>query len=52
MSESTILKLVINIDKTNIMKFIQNNSTHSALRIIYEEKYIEETTGTKFLYAM
>jgi hypothetical protein len=52
LSDSSILKLVLNIDKTNTMKFIQNNSTQSALCIIYKEKYIEETRDTKFLYTI
>ena len=42
-------KLVLNLDKTNITKFITNNSSHSALCIGYKEKYIEETVNTKFL---
>ena len=52
LSESTKLKLAVNIDKTNIMNFIQNNSTHSALHIIAKVNYMEETTDTKFLYTM
>jgi hypothetical protein len=31
-------KLVLNIDKTNIMKFITKNSSHSRLHIGYKEK--------------
>jgi hypothetical protein len=42
-------KLVLNLDKTNIMKFITNNLSHSILHIGYKEKYIEETVHTKFL---
>jgi hypothetical protein len=38
----TANKLVLNLDKTNIMKFITNNSPHCALRIDYTGKYIEE----------
>lgn len=30
------------------MKFIQNNLTQSALRNIYKEKYMEETTDKNF----
>jgi hypothetical protein len=45
----TASKLVLNLDKTNIMKFITNNSPHCALLIDYREKYIEETINTKFL---
>jgi hypothetical protein len=35
-------KLVLNLDKTNIMKFMMSNSPHSALCTGYEEKCIEE----------
>jgi len=41
--------LVLNLDKTNIMKFITKNSSHSTLHIGYKEKYIEDTVNTKFL---
>jgi len=41
--------LVINLDKTNIMKFIKRNSSQSTLYIGYKEKYLEETVDTKFL---
>ena len=40
--------LVLNIDKTNIMKFITKNSSHSTLHIDYKEKYIEKMMNTKF----
>ena len=42
-------KLVLNLDKTNIMQFITKDTTHSTLCIGYTEKYIEETVNTKFL---
>jgi len=42
-------KLVLNLDKTNIMKFITKNSSHSTLHIGYKEKYIEEAQNTTFL---
>jgi hypothetical protein len=42
-------KLVLKLDKTNIMKFITNNLSLSTLHIGYKEKYIEETVNTKFL---
>jgi hypothetical protein len=45
----TANKSVLNLDKTNIMKFITNNSPHCALHIDYTGKYIEETINTKFL---
>jgi hypothetical protein len=41
--------LVLNFDKTNIMKFIKRNSSQSTLYISYKEKYVEETVNTKFL---
>jgi hypothetical protein len=41
--------LVLNLDKTNIMKFTTNNLSHSTLHIGYKEKYTEETVITKFL---
>jgi hypothetical protein len=42
-------KLVLNIDKMNIMKFIPRNSSHSTLPIGQKEIYIEEKVNTKFL---
>jgi hypothetical protein len=33
-------KLLLNLDKTNIIKFIPNNLSHSTLHIGYNEKYI------------
>jgi hypothetical protein len=44
----TANNLVLNLDKTNIMKFITNNLPHCALHIDYRGKYIEETINTKF----
>jgi len=41
--------LVLNLDKTNIMKFMTENSSQSTLYIGYKEKYVEETANTKFL---
>jgi hypothetical protein len=41
--------LVLNLDKTNIMKFVTKNSAHSTLLIDYKEKDIEDTVNTKFL---
>jgi hypothetical protein len=35
-------KLVLNIEKTNIMKFITNNSPQCSLTIGYKDIYIEE----------
>jgi hypothetical protein len=35
-------KLVLNLEKTNIMKFVTNNSPHCAFNIGYKDKYMEE----------
>jgi len=43
------IKLVVNLDKKNIMKFIIEDSSHSTLRIGYKEKYMEKAVNTKFL---
>jgi hypothetical protein len=42
-------KLVLNLEKTNIMKFVTKNSPHCALTISYKDKYIEEVVNTKLL---
>jgi hypothetical protein len=39
--------LVLNLDKTNIIKFITKNSLHSTLYTGYKEKYTEEMVNTK-----
>ena len=41
--------LVLNLDKTNIMKFITKNSSHSTLNIGYKETYVEGKVNTKYL---
>jgi len=41
--------LVPNFDKTNIMKFIKKNSSHSTLHVGCKEKYIEERVNKKCL---
>jgi hypothetical protein len=41
--------LALNLDITNIIKFIANNSTQYPLIIGYYDKYIEESVNTKFL---
>jgi len=41
--------LVLNLDKTNVMKFITKNSSHSTGHIGYKETYIAETVNTRFL---
>jgi hypothetical protein len=40
---------VLNLDKTNIMKFITQNSSHSALHTVYKEMYIEATLNKTLL---
>jgi hypothetical protein len=42
-------KLVLNLEKTNIMKFVTVNSPPYALTAGYKDKYIKETVHTKFL---
>jgi hypothetical protein len=42
-------KLVLDPKKTNIMKYVTNNSPHCALNIGHKDKYIEETVNSKFL---
>ena len=39
--------LVLNVDKTNIMKFITKNSSHSTLYTGYKEKYKKVIVDTK-----
>jgi hypothetical protein len=41
--------LVLNLDKTNIMKFITKNSAHSTLHSGCNEMYIAETVKSEFL---
>jgi hypothetical protein len=45
----TAHKLALNLDKTNIVKFITNNSPQYTLSIGYNDKCIEEKVNTKFL---
>jgi len=35
--------LVLNLDKTNIIKFITKNSPHSTLHISYKENYVGDS---------
>jgi hypothetical protein len=42
-------KLALNLDKTNIIKFITSNSPQYPLNIGFNDKYIEEAVNTKFL---
>jgi len=41
--------LVLNLNKTNIMKFITKYSSHSTLHIGYKDKYVEEAVNKNFL---
>jgi len=40
---------VLNITKTNVMKFTPHTTTHVPLDIYYKDKVIDEVKGTKFL---
>jgi hypothetical protein len=42
-------KLTVNLDKTNIIKFITKNSPQFSISIGYNDKHIEESVHTKFL---
>jgi hypothetical protein len=42
-------KLILNLEKTNIMKFVTKNMPHCPLTIAYKDKYIGEVVSTKFL---
>jgi hypothetical protein len=41
-------KLVLNPDKTNIIKFVTNISPQYDLKIVYDEKCIKQSINTKF----
>jgi hypothetical protein len=45
----TFNKVVLNLDNTNIIKFITNKSPQYDLNIAYNGNYIEESINTKFL---
>jgi hypothetical protein len=45
----TINRLALNLDKTNIMIFMTNNSPQYPLKFRYNDKYIEESVNTNFL---
>jgi len=42
-------KLVLNLEKTNIMKFVTINEPYCALTFSYKDKCIEEAVNLKFL---
>jgi hypothetical protein len=46
MSKWFAAKLVLNLDKTNIIKFITNEC---ALSTVYTEKYVVDIVNTKFI---
>jgi hypothetical protein len=41
-------KLVLNLEKTNVMKFVVSNSPHCELTVGYKDQYIDETVNSKF----
>jgi hypothetical protein len=42
-------KLILNLDKTNVMKFVPKNMPLCLLTISYKDKYVEEVVSTQFL---
>jgi hypothetical protein len=42
-------KLILNLEKTNVMKFATKNFPHCALTIGCKDKYLEKLVNTKFL---
>jgi len=42
-------KLILNLEKTNILKFVTNNLPYCALSIGHKDEYIEEAVHLKFL---
>ena len=42
-------KLLLNVEKTSIMKSVMNSSLHCALTVGYKDKYVKETVNTDFL---
>jgi hypothetical protein len=42
-------RLVLNLEKANILKFVTNNLPYCALTIGHKDKYIEEAVRLKFL---
>jgi hypothetical protein len=42
-------KLALNLDTTNIIKFVMRSSPQHTLSTGYKEKYFEESVNTKFL---
>jgi hypothetical protein len=43
------IKLTLNLDKPDIIKFVRYNSPQFPISIEYDDKYIEESVHTKFL---
>jgi hypothetical protein len=46
------MNLVLNLDKTNVLKFTIKKLSHPSLHIGYKEKYLEETLKTKCTMGM
>jgi hypothetical protein len=42
-------ELILNLEKTNVMKFVTKNLSHCTLTIGYQDRYIEEVVNTTFL---
>jgi hypothetical protein len=42
-------QLLLNMEKTNMIKFKTSNIPHQPLTIWYKQKYVKEITGIKFL---
>jgi hypothetical protein len=42
-------KLFLDLNEANIMKFVTNNSPHSALRVGYEGKCIKKMVSIRYL---
>jgi len=42
-------KLVLNLDKTNRMKFVKINQSYCALTLNYKDKCIQEAVNLKFV---
>jgi hypothetical protein len=45
----SVNKLSLNLDETNVIKFITKNLPQYPLNIEYNVKYVEEAVNTKFL---
>jgi hypothetical protein len=43
------IKLVLNLEKTNIIKYVTNNLPYCALTICHKDKYTKEAVNLKLL---